>query len=86
MQVAEKSFTLDALGTGQGGRLGAMALPPAEQQRMAELGLTAGTPVVITKRSHWGGPLELRVRGCKLSLRREVAHRIQVAAEQPHGH
>ena len=86
MQPDEKSFTLDALGTGHSGRLGAMALPPAEQQRMAELGLTAGTPVVITKRSHWGGPLELRVRGCKLSLRREVAQRIQVTAEQPHGH
>ena len=47
---------------------------------------SAGTPVGITKRSHWGGPLELRVRGCKLSLRREVAQRIQVAAEQRHGH
>ena len=86
MQALEKTFTLEALGTGQVGRLGTMALPPAEQQRMAELGLTAGTPVVITKRSHWGGPLELRVRGCKLSLRREVAQCIQVAAEQRHGH
>jgi len=86
MQAVETTFTLDALATGQGGKLGAMALPPAEQQRMAELGLTAGTPVVITKRSHWGGPLELRVRGCKLSLRREVAQRIQVAAETNHGH
>ena len=85
MQAVNKSMTLDALGTGQGGRLGAMALLPAEQQRMAELGLTAGTPVVITKRSLWGGPLELRVRGCKLSLRREVAQLIQVAAEHRHG-
>ena len=85
MQAVDKSSTLDALGTGQGGRLGAMALLPAEQQRMAELGLTAGTPVVITKRSLWGGPLELRVRGCKLSLRREVAQLIQVAVEHRHG-
>ncbi len=85
MQAVDKSSTLDALGTGQGGRLGAMALLPAEQQRMAELGLTAGTPVVITKRSLWGGPLELRVRGCKLSLRREVAQLVQVAVEHRHG-
>ena len=86
MQAVHKSSTLDALATGQGGRLGAMALLPTEQQRMAELGLTAGTPVVVTKRSLWGGPLELRVRGCKLSLRREVAQRIQVTSEAQHGH
>lgn len=86
MQAVEKSCALAALGTGHSGRLGAMALLPAEQQRMAELGLTAGTPVVVTKRSLWGGPLELRVRGCKLSLRREVAQRIQVTSEAQHGH
>ena len=86
MHAVEKTFSLDALGTGHSGRLVAMALLPAEQQRMAELGLTAGTPVVVAKRSHWGGPLELRVRGCKLSLRREVAQRIQVTVEQQHGH
>ena len=85
MQTMEKSLTLDALGAGQRARLGAMALSPAEEQRMAEMGLTAGTPVVVTKRSHWGGPLEIRVRGCKLSLRREVAQRIQVATEARHG-
>ena len=74
MQTAETIVYLDDLGVGQPARLGAMALSPAEQQRMAEMGLTAGTPVVVTKRSHWGGPLEIRVRGCKLCLRRNVAH------------
>ena len=39
----------------------------ALRQRMAEMGLTAGTRIVVTKRSHWNGPLEIRVRGCKLS-------------------
>ncbi|MCX7009542.1 MAG: FeoA family protein [Kiritimatiellaeota bacterium] len=85
MRTVGNTLQLDALGVGQSARLGAMTLLPAEQQRMAELGLTAGTPVVVTKRSLWGGPLELRVRGCKLSLRREVAQRIQVAVEQQHG-
>ena len=57
MQAVDTSFTLDALATGQGGKLGAMALPPAEQQRMAELGLTAGTPVVITGTGFSGTPV-----------------------------
>jgi ferrous iron transport protein A len=78
MQTADTTLQLDGLGVGQPARLGAMALSSAEQQRMAEMGLTAGTPVVVTKRSHWGGPLEIRVRGCKLSLRRNVARHIAV--------
>ncbi|TAN37456.1 MAG: ferrous iron transport protein A [Verrucomicrobia bacterium] len=78
MQKPETITTLDALPAGHGGRLGAMQLPPAEQQRMAEMGLTAGTPVIVTKHGHVGGPLEIRVRGCKLSLRRNVARQIQV--------
>ena len=83
MQKTDKTTTLDALDAGLTARLGAMELSPAEQQRMAEMGLTAGTPVAVTKRSHWGGPLEIRVRGCKLTLRCEVARCIQV--EAPHG-
>ena len=78
MQQPETITTLDALPAGHSGRFVAMNLPPAEQQRMAEMGLTAGTPVIVTKRGHRGGPLELRVRGCKLSLRRNVARQIQV--------
>jgi Fe2+ transport system protein FeoA len=85
MQSPETSTTLDTLPVGHSGRLGAMRLPPAEQQRMAEMGLTAGTPVLVTKRGHLGGPLELRVRGCKLSLRRNVARLIQVTEDAGHG-
>ena len=87
MQQPETITTLDLLPVGHIGRLGTMHLPPAEQQRMAEMGLTASTPVVVTKRGHLGGPLEIRIRGCKLSLRRDVARKIQVApaAEGP-GH
>lgn len=85
MQTVGITMQLDALGVGQSARLGAMRLTPAEQQRMAEMGLTAGTPVVITKRSHLGGPLEIRVRGCKLSLRRSVAHCMAVTCEPEGG-
>ena len=60
MQQPETITTLDLLPVGHIGRLGAMHLPPAEQQRMAEMGLTARTPVVVTKRGHLGGPLEIR--------------------------
>ena len=87
MQKMEKTTTLDTLPAGCGGRLDAMTLPPAEQQRMAEMGLIAGTLVVVTKHSHWGGPLEIRMRGCKLSLRRNVARCLQVTlATEGTGH
>ena len=87
MQQPDTITTLDLLPLGHTGRLGVMHLLPAEQQRMAEMGLTMSTPVVVTKRGRFGGPLEIRVRGCKLSLRRDVARKIQVtpATEGP-GH
>ena len=88
MQKTQTTMTLDLVAVGRHTRLGTMTLPPAEQQRMAEMGLTNGTPVLVTKRSHWGGPLEIRVRGCKLSLRRNVARCLQVtiaAEETEHG-
>ena len=85
MRTVGNILQLDALGVGQSARLGAMALSPAEQQRMAEMGLTAGTPVVVTKRSHLGGPLEIRIRGCKLTLRRSVARCMAVTCEPEGG-
>ena len=78
MQQPETITTLDLLPLGHTGHLGVMHLPPPEQQRMAEMGLTVSTPVVVAKRGHFGGPLEIRIRGCKLSLRRDVARKIQV--------
>jgi Fe2+ transport system protein FeoA len=43
-----------------------------------ELGLLPGTAVEVVRVAPLGDPLELRVRGCLLSIRREEARAIDV--------
>ena len=46
--------------------------------RLLEMGLVPGTKVSVIKRAPLGDPLELRVRGYHLSLRRAEATRVGV--------
>jgi Fe2+ transport system protein FeoA len=61
----------------------------AFRRRIMELGLLPGTRVELVRVAPLGDPLELRVRGCSLSMRRDEARSIAVdrvpagAAVQP---
>lgn len=46
--------------------------------RLMEMGLTPGVVVELIGRAPWGDPLELQVRGYRLSLRRSEAERVLV--------
>jgi Fe2+ transport system protein FeoA len=50
------------------------------RRRMMELGLLPGTRVEVVRVAPLGDPIELRVRGCLLSIRREEARCIGVSA------
>ncbi|MEL6347757.1 MAG: FeoA family protein [Myxococcota bacterium] len=50
------------------------------RRRLMEMGLLPGTDVVITNVAPLGDPLELQVRGGRLSIRRHEAHAILVDA------
>lgn len=79
MQSPARPTTLDSLLPGQSGRLGEpLALSP-EVFRLIEMGLTPGAVVSVTRRAPLGGPLEVRVRGTRLCLRRDDAARFPVA-------
>lgn len=41
--------------------------------RLVEMGLTPGTPIVLTRRAPFGDPLEVSVRGTRVCLRRAEA-------------
>jgi Fe2+ transport system protein FeoA len=43
-----------------------------------EMGLTPGTSVKVIRVAVFGGPLDISVRGYRLSLRREEARAIQL--------
>jgi len=52
--------------------------------RLHDMGLCNGTPLRVVKCAPLGDPMEIKVRGFHLSLRRSVARKIRV--QKRHGH
>jgi Fe2+ transport system protein FeoA len=52
----------------------------AFRRRLMELGIIPGTRVEVLRVAPFGDPLELRARGCNLSIRTAEARRVQVHA------
>lgn len=52
----------------------------AFRRRLMELGLVPGTPVVLRQVAPLGDPLEIEVRGCRLSIRRREADAVVLGA------
>ena len=50
----------------------------AVKRRLIDMGLTPGTEVKLVKIAPFGDPLELRLRGYELSLRKEDAAQIRI--------
>lgn len=79
MKVKQEHMTLDQLPVGGscviaqvGNQRGAV------KRRLVDMGLTPGTAVQLVKIAPFGDPMELRLRGYELSLRKEDAAQIQV--------
>lgn len=72
---------LTSLTAGTSARIVALELPPSDRPRLMEMGLLVGTPVELVRFAPLGDPVELKVRGYHLSLRRHEAERILVAVQ-----
>ncbi len=53
-------------------------LPPESRPRLMEMGLLVGTPVELVRFAPLGDPLEIKVRGYHLTLRKHEAEQILV--------
>lgn len=53
-------------------------IPPENRGRLLEMGVLAGTRVELVRRAPLGDPLEIKVRGYNLSLRKHEADLILV--------
>jgi len=51
-------------------------------QRLLEMGLTPGTRIEVVRFAPLGDPLEIVVRGYRLSLRKQEAEAIEVLVEE----
>ena len=71
-------MTLDKLPLGQEAVITAVGGEGALRCRLLDMGLIPKTRVRVEKVAPLGDPLELRVRGYSLSLRKEAAGKIEV--------
>jgi ferrous iron transport protein A len=75
---------LGSLTVGQSGRVvGYEQGSRAYREKLLSMGLTPGTHFTITRQAPMGDPIEIEVRGFKLSLRKGEAEALQVEAIGP---
>ena len=69
---------LTSLPTGGSGTVTEIRVAPEHRTRLLEMGLLVGTPVQLVRYAPLGDPVEIKVRGYNLSLRRNEADQILV--------
>ena len=69
---------LTSLEVGQRAIVTEIKVPAEHRGRILEMGLLAGTPVELVRFAPLGDPVEIKVRGYNLSLRKHEAEQILV--------
>ena len=73
-------MTLDDLRPGDSATITAINGEGPLVQRLMAMGLLEGSAVQVTRRAIGGDPIEVKIMDYALSLRREEARRVEVAA------
>jgi len=79
VQDTNGAVALDSLPGGGGGTvksIGGGSTPL--RQRLMELGITIGSEIRVVRKAPFGGPIEISVRGYRLSLRRAEARMVMI--------
>lgn len=74
-------MTLDKVVVGDAVKIARLNGAGAVKRRMMDMGLTKGTEVTVDKIAPLGDPIELTVRGYKLSIRKAEAETIEVTSK-----
>jgi ferrous iron transport protein A len=69
---------LTSLPLGAAATVTAIQVPPEHRGRLLEMGLLVGTPVELVRFAPLGDPVEIKVRGYHLTLRKHEAEQIWV--------
>ncbi|MCH5157498.1 MAG: ferrous iron transport protein A [Clostridiales bacterium] len=72
--------TLDNVSVGSTCVIDGCNLPNSTKNRLEEMGLTKGCEVTVLKIAPLGDPMEIRVRGYSLCIRKETARQFSVTA------
>jgi len=73
MSEATGNETVAAFKVGQRGRIVGFDLPPEQRLRLLEMGMTAGSEFEVVRFAPLGDPIDLKVRGYHLSIRKHEA-------------
>jgi len=73
---------LTSLEVGRDATVSEIKLSPDHRGRLLEMGLLVGTPFRLIRFAPMGDPVEIKVRGYHLTLRRQDAEQIMVRAAQ----
>lgn len=74
---------LSSMKIGEKGTVDALQGDDAVAQRLLELGLIPGSSIEVVRFAPMGDPINIKVRGYHLSLRRQEARTVRVAVEDP---
>ena len=74
----ETGIPMSDLGIGEKGRVLGFDLAPEFRSRLLEMGLTIGVEFTVVRFAPLGDPLEIKVRGYHLSLRKKEASGVRV--------
>jgi len=79
--MAAASQPLSSVALGTTAIVTEIKLPPESRPRLMEMGLLVGTPVELVRFAPLGDPVEIKVRGYNLTLRKHEADQILVTAK-----
>jgi len=76
--MGQKLQPLVHLAVGQEATVSEINLPATDKARLLEMGLLVGTPVRLVRFAPLGDPLEIKIRGYHLTVRKHEAEQILV--------
>ncbi len=74
----ETALTLKSLKPGERGAIVKISGGGSIRRRLLDMGATAGTEVKVERVAPLGDPIEIKIKGYNLTLRKEEAERISV--------
>jgi Fe2+ transport system protein FeoA len=78
--MSDQPQPLAALPVGAKGIIATIRVAPESRGRLMEMGVISGTPIEVVRFAPLGDPIEIKVRGYHLTLRRHEAEQIFVRA------
>ena len=78
----ENELSLDSVEEQQEMKITGLTGSRAQRTRMLQMGFTPGTRVRIVRRAPMSDPLEVKIRGTRMLLRRDECQNIRVASAE----